>query len=424
YATTHGDGLQKMHNAIIDTVNRLCAQATREARLRPRQVYEAVFVGNTTMMHIFLGINPVELGGAPFALANRDGMDIKARDLGLRFHPSAHAYIMPAEAGHVGADNVGVLLAEAPYQQEKEVILIVDVGTNAEILLGNKAWMYSASSPTGPAFEGAQIQFGMRAAPGAIERVRIDPVSKIPRFRVIGEERWSDQWPSPEEATPETQPRYLAAGICGSGIIEVVAELYLRGILLKDGRFNPDMQNERLVWEDSQGAYILATSEESATGEAILVTQEDVRAIQLAKAALYAGAKLLMKHAGVNEVDRISLAGAFGSYIDPQHAMVLGLIPDCELSKVQAVGNAAGDGARIALLNRQKRQEAERVAHWVRYIETAADPDFQEEFVDAIHIPHQKDAFPHLQHILPSNYQQTLPRVRTRRHRRAKAAKT
>ena len=412
YAVAHRDGLQKMHDAVIDTINRLGAQAARQAKIRRRQIVDAVFVGNTTMIHILLGINPVELGEAPFALARREGMDLRARDLNLHFHPGAHVTILPAEAGHVGADNVGVLIAEAPYQQDDEVVLIVDVGTNAEILLGNKNWMYSASSPTGPAFEGAQIQFGMRAAPGAIERVRIDAVTKIPRFRVIGEERWCDAW-------HDAPPRHLAAGICGSGIIEVIAELYLQGLLLPDGRFNSAIASERLVWEGARGAYILATPKQSASGEAILVSHEDVRAIQLAKAALYAGAKLLMKRAGITRIDRITLAGAFGSYIDPQHAMVLGLIPDCELDKVHAVGNAAGDGARIALLNRHKRREAEQVALWVHYIETAVEPEFQDEFVRAIHIPHQRDAFPHLQDILPVAGQHPVPPARARRRRAA-----
>ncbi|MCA9998623.1 MAG: DUF4445 domain-containing protein, partial [Anaerolineales bacterium] len=226
YAMMHPTtGLEKMHKAIIDALNRLAASAAREANIQPRQIHDAVFVGNTTMAHILLGIDPVELGGAPFALATRDAVDVKARELGLRLHPGANVHVLPAEAGHVGADNVAALIAEEPYRQS-ETVLLVDVGTNAEIVLGNKAWMYSASSPTGPAFEGAQITFGMRAAPGAIERVRIDPETKEARFRVIGEERWSDEWQIGLDVPLEEQPKHLAAGICGSGIIEVVAELF------------------------------------------------------------------------------------------------------------------------------------------------------------------------------------------------------
>jgi uncharacterized 2Fe-2S/4Fe-4S cluster protein (DUF4445 family) len=418
YAMTHPDGLSKMHTAIIDTLNKLAAKAAQLAGLRARDIAELVVVGNTTMMHIFLNIDPVELGGAPFALANRDAMDIKARELGLRLHPGANVHAMPAEAGHVGADNVGVLIAEEPHLQD-QISLVVDVGTNAEIVLGNKDWMYSASSPTGPAFEGGQISAGMRAAPGAIERVRIDPVTRQARFRVIGEERWSDEWRIGPDQRVEAQPRHLASGICGSGIIEAVAEMYLSGIITADGRFNPEADSERIQWQGRKGAYVLATGEETTHGQPILITQDDVRNIQLAKAALYAGAKLLMNKAGIEKVDRIILAGAFGSYIDPKHAMILGLIPDCGLERVHAVGNAAGDGARIALLNRHKRREAQEIAHWVRYVETAVDPDFQREFVGAMHLPHQQDNFPHLEGILPAEVVLAqAPRGRQRRFRR------
>ncbi len=401
YAVENSGGLDKMHNSIIDAINKLAAQAANGAGLRARKIHEAVFVGNTTMIHLLLGIHPVEIGGAPFALANRDSMDVTAREIGLRLHPGARAHILPAEAGHVGADNVGALIAEEPYRQE-EVILLVDVGTNAEIVLGNKDWMFSASSPTGPAFEGAQIQHGMRAAPGAIERVRIDAQTNKPRFRVIGEERWSDEWDLSPDAALEDQPKYRAAGVCGSGIIEVVAELYMSGVLLASGRFNPHCTSSRLHWNGLVGSYELATADETTNGRPLFITQIDVRNIQLAKAALYAGARTLMKRANVEKVDMVILAGAFGSHIDTKHAMVLGLIPDCDLQNVFAVGNAAGDGARIALLNRKKRQEAQELVEWVKYVETAVDPDFQAEFADAIHIPHGKERFTHIADLLPA----------------------
>lgn len=419
YAMTNRNGLEKMHEAIVDTLNKVAATAARAAGISARNIQEAVFVGNTTMIHIMLGINPSELGGAPFALANRDPVDVKARDLGLRLHRGANVHVMPAQAGHVGADNVGVLLAEEPYRRD-EITLTVDVGTNAEIVLGNREWMYSASSPTGPALEGAQITHGMRAAPGAIERVRVDSETGEPRFRVIGDERWSDEWQIGADAPLEAQPKHLAAGICGSGIIEVVAELFLAGILLPTGRFNPDYEGDRLVWDGRAGSYVLATAAQTTTGRPLLITQEDVRNVQLAKAALYAGAKLLMMRADIDSVDRILLAGAFGSYIDPKYAMILGLIPDCELEKVVAVGNAAGDGARIALLNREKRREALEIARWVRYIETAVDADFQQAFVEAIHLPHKKDPFPHLDGVLPAAPAEPK-RGRKRRHRRRRA---
>lgn len=403
FAMTDKDGLKKMHTAVLKALNALAAKAAAQVDLKARDIHEAVFVGNTTMTHILLGISPVELGGAPFALANRDGMDIKARELGIRLHEGAYCHILPCEAGHVGGDNVSALIAEEPYKQEGEQILMVDIGTNAEITLGNKEKMYSASSPTGPAFEGAQIAYGIRAAPGAIERVRIDPETKAGIFKVIGEERWSTDWDLSEEAADFERPAYLATGICGSGIIEVIAEMFLVGVLNPDGRFNDQLQSDRVSWDGRAGKYMLATAEQTRNGEPIYVTQDDIRAIQLAKAALYAGCKLLMRQAEITAVDRIVLAGAFGSFIDTKYAMVLGLIPDCDLEKVYAVGNAAGDGARIALLNKEKRHEAQHIAEWVTYIETAVDPNFQDEFVAAIAIPNANDPFPHLAGILPEN---------------------
>ncbi|MEM7330893.1 MAG: ASKHA domain-containing protein [Chloroflexota bacterium] len=423
FAMTNNDGLRKMHTAVIRALNKLAQSAARSVGLQPDDIYEAVFAGNTTMVHILLNINPIELGGAPFALANRDSMDIKARDLGLRFHKNSNIHILPAEAGHVGADNVAALIAEAPYNQD-EMLLMVDVGTNAEIALGNKTQMMSASSPTGPAFEGAQIEHGMRAAPGAIERVRISKETKKASFRVIGEETWSADWQIGIDVSPEDQPAYLATGICGSGIIEVVAEMFLADILNPDGRFNPDLKSDRVRWNGRKGEYILATEKETSNGQVIIVTQDDVRNIQLAKAALYAGAKLLMNRMGVQTVDKIVMAGAFGSYIDPKYAMILGLIPDCDLDKVSAVGNAAGDGARIALLNKTKRLEAQKIATWVTYVETAVDPEFQNEFVGAIHLPHATDNFPHLNGILPEKKVSDSQSGRSTRRRRRNRARS
>ena len=415
YAMMHSDGLGKMHKAIIDGLNALFANAAGKANVAVNDIFEAVLVGNTVMHHILLGIDPVELGAAPFTLSTHAPIDAKARDLGLRLHPAANIHILALEAGHVGADNLAVLIAEAP-ETKPEMALIIDVGTNAEIVLGNNEGLWSCSSPTGPAFEGAQIAHGQRAAQGAIERVRIDRATGEPRFKVIGNEHWSDQ---------STPGELAATGICGSGIIEVVAELFLAGLLQSDGRFKQPESNQpwhpRMRYSGANGAkgeYILATESQTATGREIVITQDDIRNIQLAKAALYAGCKLLMKRRGVTAVDKIVLAGAFGSYIDPQHAMVLGLIPDCDLNHVQAVGNAAGDGARIALLNKTRRAESAVLARNVHYIETAIDPSFQEEFVGAMYLPHMTDAFPNLSTrvALPARAAAGRRERRSRRH--------
>jgi uncharacterized 2Fe-2S/4Fe-4S cluster protein (DUF4445 family) len=395
YANGEPQGLSRLHRAVIRTLNELAEKVTQAAGLAEDDILDAVVVGNPVMHHLFLGIHPRELGGAPFTPAVSSAVDLKARDLGLTFHPAAHLHTLPLIAGHVGADNVAVLLAEAPDEQD-DVMLIVDVGTNAEIVLGNRLRLLAASSPTGPAFEGAQITHGQRAAPGAIERVRIDPQTLEPRFKVIG----YDEWIEPGADLPH---QAKATGICGSGIIEAVAELFLAGIIQPDGLFNASTveRTPRVSYRGRTGEYVLVDENLTSTGRPVVITQNDVRAIQLAKAALYAGTKLLMNHWGVGHVDRVVLAGAFGSFISPYHAMVLGLIPDCDLEKVVAVGNAAGDGARFALLNRGLRLKATRLAHWVEHVSTPLESSFQDEFVAALGLPHARDAYPTLQPFLP-----------------------
>ncbi len=406
YAMMHLDGVTRMHRAVIGALNELAHKASAAAHVARFDILDVVIVGNPVMHHLLLGINPVELGGAPFALAVSSALDLKARELGLKLGSACRVHVLPCIAGHVGADNVAVQLAEAPHQQD-ELMLVIDVGTNAEIVLGNRQQVLCASSPTGPAFEGAQITHGQRAAPGAIERVRIDPITLEPRFKVIGSDEWSDSG----------QMSLLATGICGSGIIEVVAEMFMAGVIESDGRFREDAgaRSARVRFNGRTGEYVLAEPHLSASGAPIVVTQNDVRSIQLAKAALYAGVKLLMNRLGVTRVDRVVLAGAFGTYINPLHAMVLGLIPDCDLKRVVAVGNAAGDGARIALLNREQRAEAARLAHWVEHVQIAQAPAFQDEFVAAMALPHASDAFPHLQAIIPSRANATSVRRSQRR---------
>jgi uncharacterized 2Fe-2S/4Fe-4S cluster protein (DUF4445 family) len=378
----------ELTRAVRDCLNQLVAELCASAGATPEDLLEATIVGNPIMHHLVLGLDPTELGGAPFALATGEAQRLRASEIDLRLHPGARVYVLPCIAGHVGADTAGVILSEAPYAQD-ELNLIVDVGTNAEIVLGNRERLLAASSPTGPAFEGAQISSGQRAAPGAIERVRIDPQTLEPRFRVIGRNAWSDE------------PGFRGArvsGICGSGIIEAVAEMYLAGILTSDGIVDGSLasRTERIVPDGRTFSYVLHEGEPR-----VLVTQMDVRAIQLAKAALYAGCRLLMDHLGVDEVPRIRLAGAFGSQIDPIHAMVLGLVPDCEPSRVTAAGNAAGTGARIALLNRAARAEIEDVVRRVEKVETAVEPRFQEHFVGAMGIPHRSAEYPRLASAVP-----------------------
>jgi uncharacterized 2Fe-2S/4Fe-4S cluster protein (DUF4445 family) len=373
-----------MRGAIIECLNDLIRTVTGDHGHSPADILEITLVGNTAMHHLFLGIDPHALGISPFTPAVHRSLDIKARDLGLTAHPAANVHILPIEAGFVGADNVGVLIAEEPYRRD-EMVLIIDVGTNGEMILGNREKLLSASCATGPALEGAHIRFGMRAAPGAIERIRIDPETLEVSFKIIGEERWRPEF------------RITGAlGICGSGIIDGVAELYRAGIIDRSGRFRSDLAAPRLRLTDGKPEFVIAWPDETSLEGAITINQQDVRNVQLAKGALYAGAKLMMKRLGIEKLDRVILAGAFGSYIDKTEAMILGMFPDCDLDHVSSVGNAAGDGARIALLNRDKRLEAEEMARRVEYVELTLAKEFQQEFMAAMFIPHMSDAFPHL----------------------------
>jgi uncharacterized 2Fe-2S/4Fe-4S cluster protein (DUF4445 family) len=413
YANNDPQGLARLNRAIVRTLNELAERCAANSGVDKDRIMDMVLVGNTIMHHILLNIHPRELGGAPFALAVNSALDLKAVEIGLDLHPAARLHLLPLIAGHVGADNVAVQLAEAPHEQD-EITLIIDVGTNAEIVLGDRQQVLVASSPTGPAFEGAQITHGQRAAPGAIERVRIDPDTLEPSVRIIGHEAWIS---AGEGANFSEQAK--ATGICGSGIIEAIAELYMAGVINTRGLFveSAAERSPRVKYKGRTAEYVLVDADQSATGSALVVTQNDVRQIQLAKAALYAGAKLLMKQREVEKVGRVVLAGAFGSFISPMHAMVLGLIPDCEMDKVTAVGNAAGDGARFALLNRGMRKQARELAQSAVHVSTPLEADFQAEFVAALDLPHARDPFPHLKEVLPEQLEDTLSRRRSRRRR-------
>jgi uncharacterized 2Fe-2S/4Fe-4S cluster protein (DUF4445 family) len=420
YHMMHEDGLQKMHDDIIEGINGLIAQACeathppkepdkakgsenekdRESRdgrnypcLTPTELMDMTIVGNTAMHHILLNLNPAYMGMAPFPPAIHRSVDIKARDMGIGIHESAYVHVLPNEAGFVGADNVGVLIAEEPYKTE-QMQLIIDIGTNGELVLGNKNKLISSSCATGPAFEGAQITFGMRAAPGAIERIRIEPDTLEVDYKVIGRDAWRS-YSKPEEMG--------AKGICGSGIFDVLAELYRSGVVLKSGRFNPQQSSNRFRKnnEDGRPEFVIAWAEETSIGKDIVINQKDVRQIQLAKGALYSGCKLMMRRMGIEDVDVVKIAGAFGTHVDRGKALIMGLFPDCEIERITSVGNAAGDGARAALLNRGKREEARWVSRNVEYIELTVEQDFQKQFMEAMQIPHMTDEFPHLKGIVP-----------------------
>ena len=395
YSMMNEGGADEMTRAVRAGMNTLFDEICAEGGVDKGLIVDAVFVCNPVMHHLFLGIDPFELGQAPFALATSNALRMRAVELDLTIHPSARIYFLPCIAGHVGADAAAVALSEAPDKSD-DLVLVVDVGTNAEILLGNRDKVLACSSPTGPAFEGAQISSGQRAAPGAIERVEIDPVTKIARFKVIGSDLWSDD--------PGFEAEIGASGvtgICGSGIIEMVAEMRIHGIVDAPGLIGTAEQTgSPSVFADGRTNSYLVYDGTANGGPRITVTNRDIREIQMAKAALYSGARLLMDKFGVDKVDRIVLAGAFGAHISTKHAMVLGMIPDAPLDKVTSAGNAAGTGARIALLNSASRAEIEETVRNIHKIETAIEPRFQEHFVNASAIPNAVEPFPILNSIV------------------------
>ena len=419
---TTEDGLKRMSDDIIEGLNWIIGEAIKNTyppkkkvkkakedegpdewvevpeegktylRLTKEDVEDVTIGGNTAMHHILLQLNPEFVGMAPFPPVIHHSLDIKTRDIGLNINPGSYVFILPNEAGFVGADNVGVLISEEPYKSN-EVQLIIDIGTNGELVLGNKRKLISSSCATGPALEGAQLQFGMRAAPGAMERIKIDPDTHEVDYKVIGRDAWR-QYSEPKEMK--------AKGICGSGILDVLAELYTAGIVTKSGVFSKEQKSHRFRKnaENNQPEFVLAWAEETSIGKDIVITQRDVRQIQLAKGALYAGCKLMMRRMKMDKLDKVKIAGAFGTHVERTKALIMGLFPDCEIEKILSVGNAAGDGCRAALLNRGKREEANWVSRNVEYIELTVEADFQKQFMESMQIPHMKDAFPHLEGIV------------------------
>jgi uncharacterized 2Fe-2S/4Fe-4S cluster protein (DUF4445 family) len=386
-------GLKELQATIIEGLNTIAKQAAHKAGISTEDISEMTLVGNTAMHHILLGINPEYMGVAPFTPALHHSVDLKAERFGIEILPGGNIHIMPIEAGFVGADNVGCLIADTPHKRDK-MTLLIDIGTNGELVFGNRKKLISCSCATGPALEGAQIEFGMRAAPGAIERVKIDTKTLEPEYKVIGNNEWSD-------GTRNMQ----AKGICGSAIIDVIAEMFKAGIIRKNGQLNMDLKSPRVRKGDKGlSEYVLAWKHETSIDHDIVVNQKDVRAIQLAKGALYSGCLIMMRKLKVKQFDRLAVAGAFGSHIDKIAAMSIGMFPDCDLKKVEYIGNAAGDGARIALLNTDKRKEANEIARQVEYVELALEEDFNDRFGESMQFPHMFDKFPHLKGILPNEY--------------------
>ena len=368
-----GISLQKI---VIGCVNKLIEDSCKKFDVTKNEIYDITVVGNTAMHHIFFGISPKYVGQSPFPVAVKNSFDVKAKDIGMIANSAAYVHALPPIAGFVGADTVAGILATEIYNKE-ETCMLIDVGTNAEIVVGNKDKLTCCSAPAGPAFEGAKIKHGMRASSGAIETVWIDPKTLETGYKTID----------------ETKPR----GICGSGIIDTVAQLLKTNVIDDIGRFNKKLNNPRLRILGENTEFVLAWQKDTSINKDITITRHDIQEILLAKAAVYTGTHILLERLNLkpNDVEKLYIAGAFGTYIDLTNTLTIGMFPEIPTNKIQFVGNTAGSGGRLVLLSEKLRSKAEEIAINTGYIELASDPSFETEFTNALWLPHrEKERFP------------------------------
>jgi len=370
YATTSKEGLKKLQSIVIEAINTLIYQACQEAGIYPERIYEVTIVGNTAMHHFFLGIQPKHLTLAPYVPAIKRPVDVKANSLKIKVNPLANIHVLPVIAGFVGADAVADVLATGLYEMN-DMCLLMDVGTNGEVFVGNKEDIVSCSCAAGPAFEGMHIRYGMKAGTGAIERLKIDPETY--------------------EVEHETVDGSKPVGICGSGIVDAIAEMFRCGIINQRGGFNKNIRTKRLLYTNGEPEFVVAWKHETGLGSSITISRKDVEEIQLAKAAMHTGAAILMKEKKVMEDDlnHVYIAGAFGRYINPESARFIGLIPDVPTEKISFVGNTAISGAKMALTSKEMRETAQMLSMNIRYIELMAVQDFRKEFINSIFLPYR-----------------------------------
>ncbi|MHA1733951.1 MAG: ASKHA domain-containing protein [Promethearchaeota archaeon] len=365
--------LRRLNRVILDCVTHLCEDACIQAGVPIESVHEVHVVGNTAMHHLFLGLPTDSLGMSPFTPVVQHSTDFTGEAIGLTNLERANVHTLPVIAGFVGADTVGVILA-GNLEALEPLTLTIDIGTNGELVLGNREeGLVAGSCAAGSALEGAHVSSGMRAAGGAIEKVKVDPETLEVTYSTINDE--------------------APVGLCGSGILDITAELVRARVITRSGKFNRDKEivgNPRVVDGDAGPEFVVATASESTSGKPITFTQEDVRELQKAKAAFYTGAKLLLQEAGkgVGDLQQVLLAGAFGSYLDPENLHFIGMIPDLPLNSITQIGNAAGVGSQYSLLNSEYAAKAERVARETGYIELTTKPAFAREYAYAMYFPH------------------------------------
>ena len=371
FTTKNPDGDERLQKVILDGLNSLISRLSASSGVPSENMLEVVVVGNTAMHHLFFGIPAKHLAMAPYAPAVRTSLVYDAGQMGVDIYPFGKVSSLPNVAGFVGADAVADLVSSGLYR-DKDIGMMIDIGTNTEIIAGNKDRLVSCSCASGPAFEGAHIRFGMRASTGAVERVWIDPASGDVKVRTVDDAR----------------PR----GICGSGIVDAISEMFKSGVVDPSGRIVGGGGNERVrKGRDGVLEYVLVWGKDSETGDDVTVAQHDIEEIQLAKAAIFTGVSVLMRKLGVRcqDLSRIYAAGAFGTYVDATSAVTIGMYPDVPVDRIRFIGNAAGSGARMALKSTQVRDLAERLSKQVEYVELAAEKDFQSEFAKAMFLPNR-----------------------------------
>jgi uncharacterized 2Fe-2S/4Fe-4S cluster protein (DUF4445 family) len=395
YASSGLSEFSKLQRAVVDGINQILKVLLEKTGVNYNEIYEMTVVGNTAMHHLFLGINPKYVALAPYPPVVKSGVNVKAKEIGVGINPNGNIYALPVIGGFVGADTVAVILATEIYNR-KDLCMALDIGTNTEVVLGNEDMILACSCASGPAFEGAHIKYGMRAAAGAIEKVKIDPYTLDVQYLTI------------DGVKPY--------GICGSAMVDIVAEMLKAGIIDVSGMLNKDINSLRLRHGEDGTEFVLAWKDETAIGKDIVITQRDIREIQLAKAAIHTGCATLMKKMNISEldIDLVFIAGAFGSYINPESARIIGMYPEISLDKVRIVGNAAGTGARMALISKSTRDLAEEISRKVKYVELGAEPDFQAEFFNSQFIPHADlTKYPETSNLLRSlgKYPKKLPPI-------------
>jgi uncharacterized 2Fe-2S/4Fe-4S cluster protein (DUF4445 family) len=378
YVKDNEKGLEELNSAIVNALNNIILKNCSKANIKPSQIYEATVVGNSVMHHIFLGINPNYIGQSPYVPVIQRNLNLKPSLLGLNIYPGGNIYMLPLIAGFVGADTMGVILS-SNIEEEKELTLVIDIGTNGEIIIGKKNLLVTSSCAAGSALEGAHIKDGMRAASGAIDSLNIDPDNYNISFTTIKNKK--------------------PIGICGSGLIDAVAEMLKAKIITRSGNFNKNLHEiDRLVKKDKSTEFIIVRKEDTSLNRNITISQSDIRQLQMAKAAFYAGMRMMLMDLNIkDEIKQIYLAGAFGNYIDKDNTKFIGMIPDINSDKIFQIGNAAGIGAQNCLLNIDLRKKSMQMLKKIQYVEIATKKEFQREFAEAMYFPHMNlDLFPNL----------------------------